>query len=178
QLAYSQSEQTIVRLKSTYPDMPLLLDLDETLSDFPDLPYFPKNIDLIRWVVHITAGLVYAALGDFDDTINWDAIGAMSPTFAITDIPKRDKQWLYEETTRHQPEYNRLMSLNWYEGWNSGKRQPYPSTRYRFKVHLPTRYDDPIYIWHTFYGISEWFVQFNASEQTYERLYTNLMAGK
>jgi len=137
------------------------------------LSYLDKQVDINKWMIKLTAALVWSVIGDFDEAIEWDNAIAWSPEFV-----KGDDALGIEQAGLKLQKFRKLkteitsLGAKWWSGWSAYPRS-YPPDIYHFEISfLPSQYfledssELEIIFRHRFYSTFSWYVWFTASKAT------------
>jgi hypothetical protein len=133
----------------------------------PDLAYLPPDINIRRWIRQLTAAIVYSAILRNDGTINWERIKVESPNWIPANGPGtvevNDAISYFAAMTKKE---SSMLNLTWDNGWSAHPR-PYPTSIYKFNIHLSS---DVIIIKHIFYERYNWFAWIPSSAQLVDKI--------
>jgi hypothetical protein len=140
------------------------------VMDVP-LSHIDETKKVKDWMRQLTAALTWSVQGNYDPSVNWDQAIVWSPEYAV-DIGQLDIEQAGLKLKKHRSiksEVDRI-SVYWWPGWTSYPRG-YPPDIYHFHVSLlPSQYllengsKSEVIFRHCFYGQSQWYVWFAATD--------------
>lgn len=106
----------------------------ENQEDLPAIGYVTSEVDVKKWMRHLTAALVWDGIGYFEYKINWSKTDVWSPHFIESSDGKpfkiRELAPIFLKKLWIQSE---LENLHWENGWSAHPR-PYPSDIFSFQI--------------------------------------------
>ena len=148
-----------------------ILDAPERLD--VTFPYLETAVDLYQWIRYISAGLIWARIGNNPSGIDWSSAIVRSPNFIQSRGPLSHQKAL--EHAKLSARLNEMAeSMGWVSGWYR-KPKGYPEEIYQYSV---SHFDDDsdggmrnLIIRHTFYRNFTFYlmveVPFSITEQIY-----------
>ena len=155
---------------------PLVNDLQEEVNF--SLSYVDNRINIKAWIRQLTAALVWSAVGDFDESIEWDNTIVWSPEYLPSQGTTLEIEQAGLELQKLQAIKAEVLKAStwWWHGWSAHPKS-YPLDIYRFEISfLPSQYflqednDLDIVFRHWFYSIYSWYVWVTVSEETKKQI--------
>jgi hypothetical protein len=145
----------------------LVKNPSKAMAKLPNVAYLEPSADIYGWVKMLSAALIWDALKNRDESINWNNAVVWSPDW----IPSGDSSSLRKEHATAVLLRNRdsrqAASYSWEQGWSAAPR-PYPANIYEFRVYLA---EGEVAFWHKFYNSYCWYVAIGkVSDATIEGL--------
>lgn len=125
------------------------------------LPHVLPEVDIRRWMRHLTAAVTWRAIGPHHQHVNWDDAVSWSPGFVPSDDGSIEFGPFALRIAQGRLIEEELSVLSWRAGWSAAPR-PYPSDIYSFSVAFikPDSWaGNNVALRHRVYGGSiEWYV--------------------
>jgi hypothetical protein len=160
----------IERVRPNFGDAKRSVAMSRMLVDPPDprfdieLPYTEGTVNILNWMTHLTAALVWTAVGRHECGTDWGKARSWSPVYFEGPLVSDTSTFLYR-VAESQGNLKSLRSLtSWRKGWQPSP--PYPGEIFRFEVFV-----GPAVIFkHVFFGNLEYYTGFMTAEATKQKI--------
>ncbi|MCI0710753.1 MAG: hypothetical protein L0154_11385 [Chloroflexi bacterium] len=140
-----------------------LIDEEATTGKrrWPNVSYLVESI--VPWMRQLSAALVYDALQERDEAVDWDTVSVWSAEFIASPNPQSlPFEKVAEIVLLNYVRKFQLESLDWVSGWSAHPR-PYPEAVYHFQLHFEP--DGWVFFSHVIYRQFQWYVSFLPSSE-------------
>lgn len=173
-IAINNNTTSFEKTKYKAIESPLIKDITGDYGDLPELAYLVPSVNMLLWIKELTAAVVWDGIKKYDQTINWNNVGAWSPDWIVSDGPttlELDQAIAIMKELKQMEKHTDV--LPWIEGW-SAYPKPFPRDVYQFHLHF--RENNEIVFKHRFFNRYSWYVWFIASSDTYIALSDKIRA--